>query len=70
MDSNDIPTIRCIIGPASAKTELAKYLREQSSKIGDRIVAVETAGHPSDRELVAHAKQYFGMAPARAGSAS
>lgn len=59
-----------IIGPGSAKTELAKYLREQPSKIGDRIVAVETADHPSDREIVAHAKQYFGMAPARAGSAN
>ena len=59
-----------IIGPGSAKTELAKYLREQPSKIGDRIVAVEAADHPSDREIVAHAKQYFGMAPARAGSAS
>ena len=59
-----------IIGPASAKTELAKYLREQPSKIGDRIVAVESADHPSDREILAYAKQYFGMAPARAGSAS
>ncbi len=54
-----------IIGPASAKTEFAKYLREQHSKIGDRIVAVEPADHPSDREIVAYAKQYFKIAPPR-----
>ena len=48
-----------IIGPAGAKTELAKYLREQHPKIGERIVAVEAADHPSDREIVAYAKQHF-----------
>lgn len=57
-----------IVGPASAKTEFAKYLREQHPKIGERIVAVEAADHPSDREIVAHAKQYFKIGPARAAS--
>jgi stalled ribosome rescue protein Dom34 len=57
-----------IIGPAGAKTELAKYLREQHAKIGDRIVAVEAADHPSDREIVAYAKQYFKIAPAKAAA--
>ena len=54
-----------IIGPAGAKTELAKYLREQHPKIGERIVAVEAADHPSDREIVAHAKQHFKIAALR-----
>jgi hypothetical protein len=54
-----------IIGPAGAKTELAKYLREQHSTIGDRIVAVEAADHPSDPEIVAYARKYFKIAPAR-----
>lgn len=57
-----------IIGPASAKTELAKYLCQQDSEIGDRIVAVEAADHPSDGEIIAYARQYFGMRPARAGA--
>jgi stalled ribosome rescue protein Dom34 len=57
-----------IIGPASAKTELAKYLREQHAAIGDRIVAVEAADHPSDREIVAYAKKYFKIGPARAAA--
>jgi stalled ribosome rescue protein Dom34 len=54
-----------IIGPAGAKTELAKYLREQHPAIGKRIVAVEAADHPSDGEIVAYAKQHFKMSPAR-----
>lgn len=58
-----------IIGPASAKGELAKYLREQHPKIGDRIVAVESADHPSDRQIVAYAKQHFGIRPARVQAA-
>jgi stalled ribosome rescue protein Dom34 len=48
-----------IIGPASAKTELAKYLREKHPKVGEHLVAVEAADHPSDREIVAYAKQHF-----------
>jgi stalled ribosome rescue protein Dom34 len=54
-----------IIGPAGAKTELAKFLREQHPKIGQRIVAVEAADHPSDGEIVAYAKRHFKMSPAR-----
>ena len=54
-----------IIGPAGAKTELAKFLREQHPEIGQRIAAVEAADHPSDREIVAYAKQHFKMSPAR-----
>lgn len=54
-----------IIGPASAKTELAKYLRDQHPKVGERIVAVEAADHPSDREIVAHAKQHFRLGALR-----
>jgi len=52
-----------IIGPASAKTELAKYLREKHPRIAERIVAVEAADHPSDREIVAYAKKYFKLGP-------
>jgi DNA-binding MurR/RpiR family transcriptional regulator len=59
-----------IIGPAGAKTELAKYLREEHNAIGERIVAVEPADHPSDREIVAYAKRHFKMAPARVATRS
>ena len=54
-----------IIGPAGANTEFAKYLREQHPKIGERIVAVEAADHPSDREIVAYAKRHFKLGALR-----
>ncbi|MGJ4947266.1 translational machinery protein [Bradyrhizobium sp. HKCCYLS20291] len=54
-----------IIGPAGAKTELAKHLREKHPAIGKRVVAVEAADHPTDRQIVAYAKQHVKMAPPR-----
>lgn len=54
-----------IIGPAGAKTELAKYLRETHPAVGNRIVTVEAADHPTDRQIVAYAKRHFKMAPPR-----
>ena len=54
-----------IIGPAGAKTEFARFLRAEHPSIGDRIVAVEAADHPSDREIVAYAKKFFKIAPPR-----
>ena len=58
-----------IIGPAAAKTELAKYLREQHPKIGARIVGVAAADHPTDPEIVAYAKKHFKIGTLRAASA-
>jgi stalled ribosome rescue protein Dom34 len=55
-----------IIGPAGAKTEFANYLREHAPRIGERIVGVEPADHPSDREIVASAKQHFKIGVLRA----
>jgi hypothetical protein len=57
-----------IIGPAGAKTELAKYLREQTPKIGERIVGVEAADHPSDREILAYARKHFKIGALRAAA--
>jgi len=54
-----------IIGPAGAKTELAKFIQAHHPAIGSRIVAVEAADHPTDRQIIAYAKQHFKMAPAR-----
>jgi stalled ribosome rescue protein Dom34 len=63
-DANEI----LIIGPSTAKTELAKYVREHNSKIGDRIVAVEAADHPSDPQIIAYAKTHFRIGIPRAGA--
>jgi stalled ribosome rescue protein Dom34 len=48
-----------ITGPANAKTELLKHIRERDPKVADTIVGVETVDHPSDGQLIVHAKKYF-----------
>lgn len=48
-----------ILGPSVEKVVLNNYLRENDPKLSARIVAVESADHPSDREIIAYAKQYF-----------
>jgi stalled ribosome rescue protein Dom34 len=48
-----------ITGPASEKTELMKYIRVHAPDLVKLIVGVETVDHPSDRELIAHARTYF-----------
>ena len=48
-----------ITGPANAKTELIKHLHRHSPSRINAIAGVETVDHPSDAELVAHARTYF-----------
>jgi hypothetical protein len=46
-------------GPASAKTELRKHLERAHPGIAAKISAVETLDHPTDGELLAHARRFF-----------
>lgn len=48
-----------ITGPADAKTELVKHIHAHDPKLGAKIKGVETVDHPSDGELVAHARKIF-----------
>ena len=48
-----------ITGPANAKTELVEHIRVHDPQLTRLIVGVETVDHPSDPQLVAHAKKYF-----------
>jgi len=48
-----------ITGPANAKTELLKHIQRHSPDLAARVAAVETVDHPSDRQLVDHARRYF-----------
>jgi stalled ribosome rescue protein Dom34 len=48
-----------VTGPANAKTELVKHIRQYDPKVMKVIVGVETVDHPSDAALVAHARKYF-----------
>ena len=48
-----------VTGPANAKTELVKHIRQHDPKLTKIIAGVETVDHPSDASLVAHARKYF-----------
>ena len=48
-----------IVGPGNAKLELVRYLHRLMPKLENRIVGVETVDHPTDGQLLAHARKYF-----------
>ncbi|MBV9347859.1 MAG: translational machinery protein [Pseudolabrys sp.] len=48
-----------VTGPSSAKTELARYLREKYPAVAKAVVGIEPLDHPSDGELLAFAKEYL-----------
>jgi stalled ribosome rescue protein Dom34 len=48
-----------IAGPGGAKTELVKHIHEHDPKLMKIIEGVETVDHPSDAQLVAHARKYL-----------
>jgi hypothetical protein len=56
-------------GPANAKHELFKHIQRHAPQLLPRIAAVETLDHPTDGELVGHARKFFRgadrMAPQR-----
>lgn len=56
-----------IAGPATAKTELVKHINRHHPRLVERIAGVEASDHPSDKELVAHARKYFAAADRMAG---
>jgi hypothetical protein len=48
-----------IVGPAGAKTELAKDLAARAPDLSARVAAVEAVDHPSEGELLALARRFF-----------
>lgn len=48
-----------VTGPANAKTELVKHIERHMPALRAKIAGVETVDHPTDGELVAHARTYF-----------
>jgi hypothetical protein len=48
-----------VVGPAQAKLQLIKHIHSHDHGMSDKIVGVETVNHPSDAQLVAHARSYF-----------
>ena len=48
-----------VVGPSSAKLEFLKYVQGHDQRLRAKIVGVETVDHPTDREIVAHARRNF-----------
>jgi stalled ribosome rescue protein Dom34 len=48
-----------IVGPGQAKDELVKHIKAHDHTLADRIVGVEPSDHPSDGQIVAHARTFF-----------
>ena len=48
-----------VVGPATAKLEFVKHVHKHDRDLVDRIIGVETVDHPTDNQLVAHARRYF-----------
>ena len=53
-----------IVGPGSAKLELVKHIHKHDHELADRVVGIETADHPTDKQIVAHARTAFEAADA------
>jgi len=49
-----------LLGPGAAKLDFLRYARTHDRAIEPRVVGIETVDHPSDKQLVAYARQYFG----------
>ena len=50
-----------VVGPSTAKLQFLKYVHAHDAKLEPRIVGIETLDHPTDAQLVAYAKHYFGV---------
>ena len=48
-----------VLGPSTAKNELVAYLREHARPVAEKVVAVESADHPSDAQVVDHVRRHF-----------
>lgn len=48
-----------VCGPAQAKHEFMKYLQKHAAALAARVVAVENADHPTDGQLLDHARRFF-----------
>lgn len=51
-----------IAGPGEAKQELVKHIERHDPTLTKAIAGVETIDHPSDAQLVAHARKYLAAA--------
>ena len=59
-----------IVGPSNAKLALMKHLLQHDAAVAAKVVGLESADHPSDAQLLAHARHYFVKADRMLGDAT
>jgi len=57
-----------VVGPSMTKLHFLRYVQKHDPALESRIVGLETADHPTDRQIVAHARSYFHRPSPRAGT--
>lgn len=48
-----------VVGPAQAKHEFVKYLQHHMPQLAKQVIGVETVDHPTDGQLLDHARRFF-----------
>jgi stalled ribosome rescue protein Dom34 len=48
-----------LVGPSTAKLQFLRFLAEHERPLEAKVVGIETVDHPTDRQLVAHARHHF-----------
>jgi stalled ribosome rescue protein Dom34 len=56
-----------VVGPSVTKLQFFKYAQAHDQTLASKIVGVESADHPTDRQIVAHARHYFHIDAPRRG---
>jgi stalled ribosome rescue protein Dom34 len=51
-----------VVGPSKAKLHFFRFVQQHEQALAQRIVGLETMDHPSDAQLVAYLRHYFGDA--------
>jgi stalled ribosome rescue protein Dom34 len=59
-----------IVGPSVTKLHFMRYAEKHTPDFATRVIGIETADHPTDRQLVAHIRHYFHSDAPRIGVAS
>ncbi len=57
-----------IAGPGNAKTAFETYITARHAELAKRIVGIETLDHPTDGQLLAHARKTFEAIDQRGGN--
>lgn len=48
-----------VVGPGPAKLEFIRHVHKHAKALEPKIVGVETVDHPTDRQVVAYARDYY-----------